>query len=530
LPGIAITSKSENVLSEKEIFDLGMKTYEEQKYNQSIVHWNYLASTFPKNPVYHFNKGNILFVQKKYKESIKAYKKVLLLKSNLDQAAALFIAKSHANLGHMIQARTILKGILRGEKLKASIKKMAREEMMNLGEKQNALEKEKKKDIPIEFPIGLKFFKQQRYKSALVNLEIASETYKTAELYLIKGISYLKLKLYKKSKADLLKAAKLADDPELIHNANVLLALVEKQFKKKEKKEEFVNGSNWILNFDFSINYESNPINFANTKKQNKSSQYSIFTEAGRKIFTSKYANMQFVYQNSFDQSFSTTDDRFVEHVLYPRLQTFYKGHSVTFSPKYIIQESGKEPYIKKNSYGVRYSKSIYKNLRLGLQYVGTVSEGQSEDLAFLDGNTQLQKITLGVGSDKFDLSFNFIRTIDDFNDNADSTLSNEGLGQSLNLYFYPSNKFTISTALNRLDKTYSKEIGTDFIRKEKNTSLSVGFTYQYNKTWSYYFNSNLSFEESNLNTLEEFEGTSASEDVFDFDEQVSIGLNITIF
>ncbi len=507
-----------------------MKTFEEQKYNQSIKHWNYLAAKYPKNPVYHFNKANILFMQKKFKRAISSYQIVLTLKSNLDQPAALFIAKSLASLGKMQQAQRLLKGLLRTEKLKPSIKKLARAEMMSLGDKQEALEKEKEKDIPIEFPIGLKFFKQQRYKSALVNLEIAAETYKTAELFLIKGISYLKLKKLDKSKADLLKAVKLADDPEIIHNANVLLSLVEKQFKKKEKSDQTDVDSKWILSFDFSINYESNPLNFSNTKKQNKSSQYSIFTEAGRKLFKTKYLNMQAVYQGSFDQSFSTTDDRFVEHTFYPRLSTRYKRASLSLSPKYIVQESGKKPYIKKKSFGASFSQSFFRNLRWGLQYVATDSKGQTDELTFLDGKTNLTRLTFGVRSDKFDLTMNIIKTSDEFNDTSDSILSNKGLGQSLSLFFFPSNKFTISTTLNRLVKEYDVNPETGFKRELKNTSLSLGFTYQYDKKWSFYFNSNLSFEDSNLNTLEEFEGTSASDDVFDFDEQVSIGFNYTIF
>jgi len=530
LPGIAISQKNNVELSEKEIFELGMKTFEDKKYNQSIKHWNYLSKTYPKNPVYIFNKANILFVQKKYKEALKSYKSVLKLKSNLDQAAALYIAKSYASLGLMVKAQTILKRLMRSDKLRPSIKKLARAEMMGLDEKQEAIKKEKEKDIPIEFPIGLKFFKQQRYKSALVNLEIAAETYKTAELFLIKGISYLKIKKYKESKKDLLKAAKLADDPEIIHNANVLLTLVEKQFKKKEKKDQLDLDSPWILNFDFSINYEASPLNFSNTKKQNKKSQYSLFLEAGREIYKNKYFNFVTVYQASFDQSFSTTEDRFIDQIIYPRLSTYYKGYSFSLSPKYIVQESGKEPYIKKTSVGARLGKSFFKKFRWGLEYVTTDAKAQATDLEFLNGKTSLYKISFGARSDKYDLSFNFIKTIDDFNDNADSVLSNEGIGQSVNLFFFPSNKFTISTSLNRLVKSYDENVESGFKRELKNTSLSLGFTYQYNKNWSFYFNSNLSFEDSNLNTLQEFEGTSASEDVFDFDEQVSIGVNITIF
>jgi len=76
---------------------------------------------------------------------------------------------------------------------------------------------DKKKEIlnaPIEFALGLKFFKQQKYILSIENLNIAENKFQSPELYLIRGIANLKTGNLKKAEKDFNYVMKNTKDPE----------------------------------------------------------------------------------------------------------------------------------------------------------------------------------------------------------------------------------------------------------------------------------------------------------------------------
>lgn len=519
-------SEDLHISQEEDFFKLGLKTFKEKKYNQSYYYWHYLVKKYPTKAIYSFNLGNIYFVQDKFDKAIITYKNVIELGSSLQEVAAIYIAKSYYGKGSIITSKRVYKRILRTPKLRPSLKQLILDDLIKINEKEKAREKEEALKVPIEYPIGLKFFKQQQYKSALMNLELASKSYVTPELFLIKGISYLKLNKPYRAKRDLRKAAKLSDDPDVIHNANLLLRLIE----KKKENESNKLPSDFTMYTDISINNSTNPFTLNNLRNDTQSVQVSNFLEFGYKLLQSESFSLDPVYQVSYDHYLETSSGELLEHIGVLRSSYVFNNYQLGLNPHISFQELEDEPYLFKYGGMLSFTHFITRKLSVGLDYDSYKNKSQNAELSYLTGVSQLYGVNVGINNDKFSSRLNLVYGVDRFNDNEENTLSNHSFGYTASLFFYPISKLTVSTILSYLNKKYSKHTTTGFTKRLKNTSLSMGLSFEWSKKFTTYINTNVGFNNGNETSSGEVRGTSATDELFDFEEQISAGFNYNFF
>lgn len=519
LSGFLYADSKKLNFSEKEAFDLGMSSFKKKKYNQSLTFWNFLCLKNPKKGLYFFNKGNVLFLIQDYQAALVSYRKVLELNSELSQVAALYMSKCYKKMGKFKTAKITISSLLKSKDLKPSVRGLAQQEVELINEAQKSKEREDR-SIPLEFVLGLKYFKQQKYVESIANLELASKSYTSPELYLIKGICYFKLNNNKLSKVNLKLAAKKASDPDIISNASALLSLI-----KQKESEVVFEKSPWDLSLGFSFNYTTNPLGVTEVSNGSKESQYSLELNFGRRFTFFKNFQINPSYDFLFDQSFKTSDDRFVEHSL--NLSLLYYGHlgSINFAPNYSKQESGKKDYLSKVGGDLSLSVNYLKFWSTTLGLRTSQNKPASAEESYLKGSSDSFSLSQSFSLEKFSFNTSFSLTQDSFQDQVDNVLSKKAQGVTLGLYFYPLEVFNISTSVNYLREVYKADPGSGFVRKNTQTSLSLGISYDISKQINIYFNSNLSIDDGNLDTQRNEIGVSLTEDLYEFDEQVSIGM-----
>lgn len=507
---------------ENVLFRSAVDLFNKGKYDDALKYWRFLVINNPNKAIYYFNYANTHFELKNYKAASHGYKKVKLLKSPLTPAANLFIAKSYQKMGKESLAVKELKG-LTGSAIPLGIRSEAKKMLAELDvDERERQERDRKRKLsaPLDFPLGLTFFKRQNYTMASIHLEKAAKTYKEAELFLVKGICYYKLGKLKRAKKDLNRAIKLTSDPDIRKNANALLALMKKQTDEVKSGKK-----NLIFSVDFSLNFNSSPFAVSTIDRDTKDSQAILYSELGWKLWKTKSTRGSISYEGSFEESLKTSEDRFVEHVGRLDLNLLAFGLSFDLTPKYIRQESGKEPYTSKYGANIRVSKNLANKNRLNLEYQNLEHKSLGDDTDYLNGTGEYARIGWGRRGDRFDLSLTLTHSKDKFEDETANVLSNTGNGVTASLVIYPVEQFSINTSLNYLSKVYERDPGTNFLRKDKSTSLSFGLSYNMKSGVGLYMNTNLSFVDSNLDEGVDPQNISAVDEIFDFQETVAIGI-----
>ncbi|OUR99604.1 hypothetical protein A9Q84_00870 [Halobacteriovorax marinus] len=519
LSGLLYADSKKIHLTEKEAFDLGMSSFKKKKYIQSLQFWNYLCEKNSKKGVYFFNRGNVYFSLQDYQAALLSYRRVLEVDSELSQVAALYMSKCYKKLGKFSTAKLTLRSLLKSQDLRPTVRGLAQEEVELIKEAKKSKDREQK-SIPLEFVLGLKYFKQQKYVESIANLELASKSYSSPELYLIKGICYFKLNNNKLAKVNLRLAAKKSSDPDIISNASALMSLI-----KQKESEVVAVVSPWNITLGATLDYTTNPLNVTEVDTGSKESQYSLSFGLGYDFIVFNGFRISPNYDLSFDQSFKTSDDRFVEHVGSLSLLYFGNLGYIKLLPSFTKQDSGKKPYLTKSGGSFSGNINYLKFFSTSLSFVTSQNNPESIEQSYLNGKSNSLSISETFSTEKFSFSASLSLTKDQFQDEADNVLSKKATGASLGLYFYPLEVFTISTSLNYLREVYKEDSSSGFIRKNTQTSLSLGLTYDLTKKVNIFFNSNLSIDDGNLDTQTNEVGVSLTDDLYEFDEQVSIGI-----
>jgi tetratricopeptide (TPR) repeat protein len=507
---------------ENVLFRSAVDLFNKGKYEDALKYWRFLVINNPNKAIYYFNYANTHYELKNYKAASHGYKKVKLLKSPLTPAANLFIAKSYQKMGKEELAIKELRGLTGSAiplGIRSEAKKMLAELDIDERERQERVRK-KKLSAPLDFPLGLTFFKRQNYTMAAIHLEKAAKTYEEAELYLVKGICYFKMSKFKRAKKDLNKAIKLTTDPDIRKNANALLALM-----KKQRDEVKLGRQNLIFSVDLSLNFNSSPFAVSTIDRDTKDSQAILYTELGWRLWKSKNTRGSISYEGSFEESLKTSEDRFVEHTGMFSFNANARGMNFNIVPKYIRQESGKEPYASKYGGNIRVSKKLANKNRVNMEYQNLENKSLGENTDYLNGTGEYLRLGWGRRGDRFDLSFNLTHSKDSFKDEPANVLSNTGNGATASLVIYPVEQFSINTSLNFLSKEYKRDPESNFLRKDKSTSISFGLSYNMKSGVGIYMNTNLSFVDSNLDEGVDPQNISAVDEIFDFQETVAIGV-----
>lgn len=504
------------------LFRTGIDLFKKKKYKDSLRYWRFLVVNNPNNAVYYFNYANTHFELKNYKAATHGYKKVKLLKSPLAPAANLFLSKTYIRLHKEELAIKELRKLL-GSSTPLGIRSEAKKILGGIDEKEKAKqaqERRKKLSAPLDFPLGLTFFKRQNYQMASIHLEKAAKTYETAELFLVKGICYFKLGNIRMAKRDLARAIKITDDPDIRRNANALLILM-----KKQKAEIKSGKKNLILSFDLSVNLNNSPFAVSTVDRDTKNSQAILYSEIGWKLISNKKYKLNITYENSFEESFKTSDDRFVEHIGQLKFNTYLLGSSLDIVPKFIRQESGKEPYTEKTGAKLKVSKNFKSNNRVSLEYQNLKNKSLIEDSNYLNGVGEYFRLGLGRRGERFDLSLSLTHSKDNFNDEESNVLSNSGKGITGTLIIYPIEQVSLNTSINYLHKKFKDDPESGFTRVDKSISLTFGISYNMKNKIGVYLNTNLSFVDSNLDEGVDPQNISVSDEIFDFQETLAVGL-----
>jgi len=506
----------------KVLFRTAIELFKKKKFEDSLKYWRFLVINNPNKAIYYFNYANTHFELKNYKAASHGYKKVKLLKSPLVPAANLFLAKSYIRMRNENLAKKELRS-LTGSAIPLGIRSEAKKMLATIDEKERARQKEerrKKLSAPLDFPLGLTYFKRQNYRLASVHLEKAALTYKEAELYLVKGICYFKLGEFKKAKKDLGLAVKLTKDPDVRRNANALLGLMKKQ--KEELKSVAKNFSFFI---DLSMNFNSSPFAVSTIDRNTRDSQIIVFSELGYKLWKKKKTSGRISYEGNIEESIKSSDERFVDHGLNLLMSYYIFGSNFSLTPKYSFQESGKKPYTSKAGGNFRIDKNLSKNKRVNLEYQNLKNNSEGEETNYLNGTSEFLRAGWGIRGDRFDLSITYTHSKDKFEDESSNVLSNNGNGATASLVIYPVEQFSINTSLSYLSKDYLSDPDTKFVRKDKSTSISFGLSYNMKNGIGLYMNTNLSFVDSNLSSGVDPQNISAADEIFDFTETVAFGI-----
>jgi len=509
-------------ISEKILIQDAIEFFKKGDYQESLRIWRFLVISSPNNALFYFNFSNTHFEMKNYKAAIHGYKRVLLLKSPLTPAARLFLGKSYAYLGDKEMAIAEFKKLQRAS-IPIGIRSEAKKSLIEIDPKtreEAMVNKEKKLLAPLDFPIGLSYFKRQNYPLALVHLEKAVETYKESEVYLIKGICYYKLNKFEQAKKDLNIAIKTTNDPDIRRNSNALLALMKKQVEEKInlKKKLFFYG-------DLSSNFNSNPLSLSSVDNDTKSSQVILFGEIGYHFIQKEKFNFDMSYEINFEESLKTSKERFVEHTISMATILNNKKSYLELLPKYVYQEVGKRAYVEKIGGQLSFTSYFDGGHRFLSEYQYLSNSQKLKNANYLNGDAQYLRNGWGYRGDRFDLSVRGTISRDRFKDEESNVLSNNGYGVTGSLILYPVEEFSINTSLNYLVKEYLKDPNSSFKRKDKSTSLSFGISYNMKSGIGVYLNTNLSFVDSNLEDSLAPENILATDEIFDFQETVSIGV-----
>jgi len=315
-------------------------------------------------------------------------------------------------------------------------------------------------------------------------------------------------------------AAKKTSDPDIISNVSALMSLI-----KQKESEVLTVKSPWNVVFDLSLNYTTNPLGVSELDYGSKESQYSLNLSVGRNISFIRGFRITPNYDLTFDQSFKSSDDRFVEHELNTSLKFFNSFGSINIKPSYSKQESEKKDYLSKVGGSIQLNVNYRKFWSTSIRYITSENTPADSELSYLNGNSNSISISQNFSTEKFTFNTSFSLTNDSFKDEPDNVLSKKAVGATIGLYFYPLEVFNISTSINYLREVYSQDPLSGFVRKNTQTSLSLGVSYDLSKVLNIYFNSNLSIDDGNLDTQRNEVGVSLTEDLYEFDEQVSVGL-----
>lgn len=526
LRGIVFANESE---FEKGEIIKARAAFDNKQYYDSSRKWKKLIDQYPENALYYFNYAQTQYQRKKYAESIKGHRHVIKLRSPLSPASRFYIASIYADTGRDVEAINILKGVIQSD-----VSKGIRVESMRLLEQIDPREKEKRrvKDLkklnaPIEYPIGLKFFKQGKYKLAIINLQMAAVSYDAPELYLIRGISYYKLGHEKSAQSDLERAVVKSDDPDVRKNAEMLLTLIN---QKKNRMKRNKDSSDWIMSFDTSINYNSSPLTLSEVGRKTGRSQVDFVATLGRKLLITRELALNAVYDGSLLESIESVENRFVEHQFSVPVRSRIGALNLTFRPFYTYEESGSDPYDSKYGGTASFTKNFKNRSRLGISGKRVQSRGASTEYSYLNGNGQYLRGTIGWRKRRFDLSYSVIYSMDRFRDDEDHVLSNNAFGQTLSLHIFPIDDFVVSCSVNYQDKRYAKNPISNFSRIDRNTSLSLGINYNASDSLAFYVTSNISFIDTNINSSITIDSSTVAEDLFDFQESISFGLTMDVF
>lgn len=510
-------------MTQRQIFGQAIKLFNKEKFEESLIHWRYLVINNTNNSLYYFNYANTHYELENYKAAIHGYKRVVLLRSNLTPAALLYLAKSYANRKKTEEAVVTIKKLL-SLNIPPGIKSEAQKLFAKLDDEERKRQqrtRQKKMKAPIDFPLGLSFFKQQNYLKAIYHLNLASQSYEEAELFLIRGICHFKLKNKEKAKEDFNKVIKIAKEPDIRRNANSLLALIQKQAESKIIEKKY-----WNFGIDLSLNFEDNVFTLNNIDNDAKDSNFGFYLELGRKVYESEIITVNPNLELVLEESISGKSDRFLEYSFLLPIYYYHGKDSLFFIPRYTEQEIDNIPYITKVGGRFNFTRSILKNSRVGVEYQSMKNGSQSSDTNYLNGTSSYIKFIFGNRGDRFDFSLGLNFIDDQFDDEPSNVVSNEGIGINLLLLVYPIENVSLSTSLNFLNKDYSPDPSTEFERTDKNISISFGFSYTFKNKINVYVNSNLSYIDSNLADGIDPQNISASDEIFDFDEAVSLGLS----
>jgi len=223
-------------VSEEKLLQKALSKAQAGKYSHSKKLFLRLLKRNPKKGVYWFNLGNIYFLQKKYRSSIKMYKKVLRLKSPLSVPAKFYIAKSQHEAGKLKLAAKLLNELKR-ERLPNSFRAQIQ------AEEDEILAK-------IRFNMGMVAYKQNNYPIAVSFFRESVEAKSTSDRLMMLGLAQLRTYNTRGARASLKKVKKMAREKELSENAGKFLDQIrEGSWDPTRKVFPFLN---------FGVGYDSN--------------------------------------------------------------------------------------------------------------------------------------------------------------------------------------------------------------------------------------------------------------------------------
>lgn len=460
-----------------------MASFEKGDYDRSIKLFLSLAKSDPKNAVYWFNLGNVLFLKGMVDSSNLCYQKVIDLGANLSLPAQLFRLRNERYSARFNQAYAILQ----------SLEKTENEFPQNLRKFFQKEKGELQKAIMLE---TLAQMKAAEYDNALSNVTIALAIQPDSPAYLLRGTIYLHMNRVKTAKKDFRRAFVLGKNlQDRAESAKLYLML-------NDTLSETLEGA--LLRLEGSAGYSSNIFDMGISRQYTAKAISSMFALFSYTLPVNSYQSWSFSDFLEEEEIFGIPEERTFRNVLQLNWKTAWLGAQLRVTPRFEVN------YRNTYFYQLAGGMGLGAERRMGKSFAGFFFQTQKslpthESYSYLSGATHFLRPYWYCPLRNVSLNLAWIFQKEMIKDLTFAwgdvlPLSNIATGPQLTLSDTQLEKWDLDFVISYLVKFYDHPVvPTGEKRKDQQFQWSGSVSYEINRKWSPFFLASYLLNDSTL-------------------------------
>lgn len=391
------------------------------------------------NDLYWFNLGNNYVMREKYKKGIRAYKKVVALKSPLAPVAQLYWARILNYKGNKKAALRVLNKINSKGQSTDFAKDLQAEIATAKGENSSP-----------QVAKGLNAFQEGRYNEALTIFDEAISTAPSLEAHMMRGLTHLKLNNENQGRQDFLAVIKMAPDSDYAKEAQDMIHQINNGLWRPASGLE--------LTFDVSGGFVKNYYASGDSVKPLSQPLYRLGLNSAYNPLNNDDWRWGPRYKFNWEDVMNFNKERIYSHAFSTPLTYSPSDWVFELEPEWQYFQIEATPFILNSNLHGLVSRQ-FGDLSVGLATSILVTHPQDTSFSFFKGTSRQSKLFFNYNLGKFVPGAFVFNNRDGSGDQEDDgtvlPFGNQENGLGVSLSWYPSANLEVGGVIRYSTKDY---------------------------------------------------------------------------